>query len=89
MSQMERRRPDPKRSAELRKMLTLEQQVAMYTLGSFGWWIWFVRKPLFDKPQVVLANGDNVAMLSPSGDLIERPCLTLRASAPPQKASVS
>jgi len=50
-------------------------------LQKFGWYIQFVRRPLFEQPTIVLASGDGkqVGVLEPDGRLNLHGNITLRS----------
>jgi hypothetical protein len=42
----------------LAAFLNEPQMLALHSLESFGWSLWFVRRPMFMSPLVVVANGE-------------------------------
>lgn len=56
------------------------QLVALHSLENFGWYLWFVRRPLFMQPIVVVTNKDSSehAVLEEDGSVNMKPQLQLR-----------
>ena len=65
---------------DLGRYLNECQLLALHSLESFGWHLWFVRRPLFMQPIVVVANLDSTqhAQLEEDGSVNLKPQLHLR-----------
>ena len=65
---------------ELGRYLNQSQLLALNSLESFGWHLWFVRRPLFMQPIVVVFNSDSTqhAQLEEDGSVNLKPALRLR-----------
>jgi hypothetical protein len=65
---------------DLARYLNQLQLVALHSLENFGWHLWFVRRPLFMQPIVVVTNKDasELAVLEEDGSVNMRPSLQLR-----------
>jgi hypothetical protein len=65
---------------DLTKLLTKEQQTSLANLEFFGWRVWFVRRPLFATPQIMLQHEESglYALLSEDGNLNMEPDIPLR-----------
>jgi hypothetical protein len=52
----------------------------LHSLESFGWHLWFVRRPLFMQPIVIVSNSEATqhAMLEDDGSVNLKPQLVLR-----------
>lgn len=71
------KRPVPE---DLTSILNEEQLIAYRGLERFGWYIKFVRRPLFQRPVCVMSNpeGTILAVLEKDGSLNENPEIPLR-----------
>ena len=67
--------------AQLGQYLTVMQRQSLEQLEDFGWQLAFVRRPLFDKPTVVLISPEakQYATLEDEGSLNLEPGLTWRS----------
>jgi len=65
---------------DLGRYLNESQLLALHSLESFGWHLWFVRRPLFMQPIVIVANSESTqhAMLEADGSVNLKPPLQLR-----------
>lgn len=65
---------------DLGRHLNQLQMVALHSLENFGWHLWFVRRPLFMQPVVVVANKEasEYAVLEEDGSVNMKPGLQLR-----------
>lgn len=65
---------------DLGRYLNECQLLALHSLESFGWHLWFVRRPLFMQPIVVVANSASTqhAQLEEDGSVNLKPQLRLR-----------
>jgi hypothetical protein len=65
---------------DLGRHLNQLQLVALHSLENFGWHLWFVRRPLFMQPVVVVTNKDSseLAILEDDGSVNMKPSLQLR-----------
>lgn len=65
---------------DLGRYLNESQLLALHSLESFGWHLWFVRRPLFMQAIVVVANGEATqhAMLEEDGSVNLKPTVVLR-----------
>ena len=65
---------------DLKNILNHDQLMAYYSLERFGWYIKFIRRPLFQRPVCVLSNpeGTVLALLEKDGSLNENPDIPLR-----------
>ena len=65
---------------DLGRYLNESQLLALHSLESFGWHLWFVRRPLFMQPVVVVANAEFTqhAQLEDDGSVNLKPPLHLR-----------
>jgi hypothetical protein len=65
---------------DLGRYLNESQLLALNSLESFGWRLWFVRRPLFMQPIVIVANSESTqhAMLEEDGSVNLKPPLQLR-----------
>ena len=65
---------------DLTSILNEEQLIAYRGLERFGWYIKFVRRPLFQRPVCVMSNpeGTILAVLEKDGSLNENPDVPLR-----------
>lgn len=62
------------------RYLNESQLLALHSLESFGWHLWFVRRPLFMQPVVVVTNAESTqhAMLEEDGSVNLKPGLHFR-----------
>lgn len=60
--------------------LNESQQLALHSLESFGWSLWFVRRPMFMPAVVVVANPESTqhAVLEEDGSVNLKPQMHLR-----------
>ena len=65
---------------DLGRYLNESQLLALHSLESFGWRLWFVRRPLFMQPIVIVANSESTqhALLEEDGSVNLKPPLQLR-----------
>jgi hypothetical protein len=65
---------------DLARYLNESQLLALHSLESFGWRLWFVRRPLFMQPVVVVANSESTqhAQLEEDGSVNLKPALHFR-----------
>ena len=65
---------------DLGRYLNRSQLLALNSLESFGWHLWFVRRPLFMQPIVVVINSASTqhAQLEENGSVNLKPQLHLR-----------
>lgn len=65
---------------DLGRYLNQLQLVALHSLENFGWHLWFVRRPLFMQPVVVVTNKEasELAVLEEDGSVNMKPNLQLR-----------
>lgn len=65
---------------DLARYLNKCQLLALHSLESFGWHLWFVRRPLFMQPIVIVANAESTqyAQLDENGAVNVKPPLQLR-----------
>jgi len=65
---------------DLTSILNEEQLIAYHGLERFGWYIKFIRRPLFQRPVCVMSNpeGTILAVLEKDGSLNENPDIPLR-----------
>ena len=65
---------------DLGRYLNQPQLLALHSLESFGWYLWFVRRPLFMQPIVIVANLESTqhAQLENDGSVNLKPPLHLR-----------
>lgn len=68
----------------LGEFLTEEQQLALNKIESYGWRLEFIRRPLFQKPTVVVFGPDNgqIGVLLDDGTIEREPDLSLRSTDP-------
>ena len=64
----------------LGSFLNESQMLALHSMESFGWSLWFVRRPLFMPAVVVVANGESTqhAVLEEDGSVNLKPQIHLR-----------
>jgi hypothetical protein len=65
---------------DIGRYLNESQLLALHSLESFGWHLWFVRRPLFMQPIVIVSNSEATqhAMLEDDGSVNLKPQLVLR-----------
>lgn len=65
---------------DLGRYLNRSQLLALHSLESFGWHLWFVRRPLFMQPVVVVTNLESTqhAKLEEDGSVNLRMPINLR-----------
>lgn len=65
---------------DLGRYLNDLQLLALHSLENFGWHLWFVRRPLFLQPLVVVINPDSTqhAVLEGDGSVNLKPHLQIR-----------
>ncbi len=75
--------------ADVKKILTLEQSLALRQLESFGWCIKFVRRPLFQQVIIVITSSDGkeYGVLETDGRLNMTPDITLREATEQNEAN--
>ena len=77
---------DEKRTGEkpvpddLTSFMNEEQLIAYHSLERFGWYIKFIRRPLFQRPICVMSNPDGsiIGVLEDDGNLNENPDIVIR-----------
>jgi hypothetical protein len=64
----------------LGRLLTREQQSSLNILELFGWRVWFVRRPLFGKPKVMIQHEASgvYALLTEDGNVDMEPDFPMR-----------
>ena len=77
-SNLERRGRSTPRPEKLDKILNFEQMVTVTAKEQFGWTVAFVRRPLFQQPEVVLANPSHSEFLLIDEDGGARPFYNIR-----------
>lgn len=65
---------------DLGRYLNESQMLALHSLESFGWHLWFVRRPLFMQPVAIVSNSESTqhAQLEEDGSVNLKPQLHLR-----------
>lgn len=65
---------------DLGRYLNESQLLALHSLESFGWQLWFVRRPLFMEPIVIVSNPESTqhAQLEGDGSVNLKPPIHLR-----------
>lgn len=65
---------------DLGRYLNECQLLALHSLESFGWQLWFVRRPLFMQPLVIVSNSASTqhAQLEEDGSVNLKPPIHLR-----------
>lgn len=65
---------------DIGRYLNESQLLALHSLENFGWHLWFVRRPLFMQPVVVVANAESTqhALLEEDGSVNLKPGLHFR-----------
>ena len=74
----ERRLRMPAVPDDLLSLLSQEQRIALNQKQQFGWFVKFVRRPLFQPIEVVLSNPDGSEFVSLEHDGITRPFFNVR-----------
>ena len=59
-------------------LITNEQRIALNQKQQFGWFVKFVRRPLFQPIEVVLSNPDGSEFLMLENDGVTRPFFNVR-----------
>jgi len=77
-SAAERRGRVAARPDGLNKTLSFEQSVTLTAKEQFGWFVAFVRRPLFVEPEVVIANPDRTEYLLIAHDGSTQPFYNVR-----------
>ncbi len=64
----------------LSRLLTKEQQSSLNLLEIFGWRVWFVRRPLFGKPKIMIQHEASgvYALLTEDGNVDMEPDFPMR-----------
>ncbi|WP_370979910.1 hypothetical protein [Agaribacterium sp. ZY112] len=80
MTTSERRKGSAAIPLNLGQFLNDEQRQTLSYLEGFGWSLAFIRRPLFQKPMVIVRNpdSDDFSMLEVDGTLLEQPDIILR-----------
>lgn len=62
------------------KYMNHDQIVSYRSVERFGWYIKFIRRPLFQRPVIVLSNPDGsiLAVLEDDGTINENPDIVIR-----------
>ena len=74
----ERRLRMPPIPDEFASLITHEQRIALNQKQQFGWFVKFVRRPLFQPIEVVLSNPDGSEFLVLDTDGVTRPFFNVR-----------
>ena len=74
----ERRMRMPPIPDDFFSLITHEQRIALNQKQQFGWFVKFVRRPLFQPIEVVLSNPDGSEFLVLENDGITRPFFNVR-----------
>lgn len=74
----ERRMRMPAIPDDFLRLITHEQRIALNQKQQFGWFVKFVRRPLFQPIEVVLTNPDGSEYLILEQDGITRPFFNVR-----------
>lgn len=74
----ERRLRMPPIPDEFVSLITHEQRIALNQKQQFGWFVKFVRRPLFQPIEVVLSNPDGSEFLVLDTDGVTRPFFNVR-----------
>jgi len=74
----ERRQRMPPIPDEFVRLITHEQRIALNQKQQFGWFVKFVRRPLFQPIEVVLSNPDGSEFLLLDTDGVTRPFFNVR-----------
>jgi len=66
--------------ADLPDFLNDDQLIAYHGLERFGWYIKFIRRPLFQRPVCIVSNpqGTVLAVLEDDGTINEQPEIPIR-----------
>ena len=75
---VERRMRMPPIPDDFSSLITQEQRIALNQKQQFGWFVKFVRRPLFQPMEVVLSNPDGSEFLLLETDGITRPFFNVR-----------
>ena len=79
---MEEERRNVKKAVpeDLPDFLSQQQLLAYHGMERFGWYIKFIRRPLFQRPVCILSNpeGTVLATLEEDGNINQQPDLTIR-----------
>ena len=75
---VERRMRMPPIPDDFPSLITHEQRIALNQKQQFGWFVKFVRRPLFQPMEVVLSNPDGSEFLLLETDGITRPFFNVR-----------
>lgn len=65
---------------DMERALTRKQRESIESLAIFGWYVWFIRRPLFGIPVVIIENPASglYALLDDDGNLDMEPNIQLR-----------
>lgn len=65
---------------DLLSFMNEDQLMAYHSLERFGWYIKFIRRPLFQRPICVMSNpdGSTVGVLEDDGTMNENPDIVIR-----------
>ena len=74
----ERRMRMPPIPYDFFSLITNEQKIALNQKQQFGWFVKFVRRPLFQPIEVVLSNPDGSEFLMLENDGVTRPFFNVR-----------
>ncbi len=74
----ERRMRMPPIPDQIGGLITNEQKIALNQKQQFGWFVKFVRRPLFQPIEVVLSNPDGSEFLMLENDGLTRPFFNVR-----------
>ena len=74
----ERRTRMPPIPADFSSVITNEQKIALNQKQQFGWFVKFVRRPLFQPIEVMLSNPDGSEFLMLENDGVTRPFFNVR-----------
>lgn len=74
----ERRGRQPARPDRLDKILNFEQMVTLTAKEQFGWTVAFIRRPLFQQPEVIIMNPSHSEYLRIDEDGSTRPFYNVR-----------
>ena len=77
-SAVERRMRMPPIPDDFLSLITNEQKIALHQKQQFGWFVKFVRRPLFQPIEVVLSNPDGSEFLMLEDDGATRPFFNVR-----------
>jgi len=76
----ERRGRDRARADDLNKLLSFEQNVTLTSKEQFGWTVAFVRRPLFQQVEIIIANPDKTEYLQLQEDGSTLPFYNIRTN---------